>query len=123
MSSQGMPRSNEPRLDDIKRSIRGTNRQQEREQQQGRGGRKEQPARQHKKFPHEETPQEATEQLGETSDEYRPTAERNLRTEMTEGQDLGMSDPEIVTEAPSGMDVDVPPSTPGGFGSQRERRD
>lgn len=114
------PGQNEPRDSDVNRSVEDASwiednaTDEEREQNQ---------ASQRPRYPHEETAREATERLGETSDEYGRSEQRDLRTEMTEGQDVGMTNPDIVTEAPSGMDEDVPPGAPGGFSSARERRD
>lgn len=66
---------------------------------------------------------DARRQLGETSDEYGRTVEREPEREMTEGQDLGMETRGLVSESPSGMHEDRPPSTDRGFADDRERRD
>ncbi len=116
----GNPGQNEPRDSDVNRSVEDASwiednaTDEEREQNQ---------ASRRPRYPHEETAREATERLGETSNEYGRSEQRDFRTEMTEGQEVGMINPDIVTEAPSGMGGDIPPGAPGGFGSARERRD
>ena len=70
-----------------------------------------------KKFPHEQSRDEAVTQLGETSDDYGSESP-DLQTEMTEGDQIARSNPDVTQVGPpGGGDVDH------GFRDERERRD
>jgi hypothetical protein len=70
---------------------------------------------------YEQERRQATEELGETSDDYGKTAERDYHTDMTEGEDIARNSPDVVTEAPTGMSESDPPGVRHGFADDRDR--
>jgi hypothetical protein len=61
--------------------------------------------------------------LGETSDEYgREDRDESMKA-MTEGQDIGMTSPDVAAESPGGMREKRPPNIDRGFADDRDRRD